>query len=157
MGYENLKQGALPQSTEIVLERPRSDSSMVLPAIIEQAGRNASKRFLEFFTANIRNRNTRAAYARAVARFLRWCEERHLSLDDIEPVTVATYIETHPGSDPTKKQHLAAIRMLFDWLVIGQVLPANPAASVRGPKYVVKRGNTERKRDLRSLPSGASY
>jgi site-specific recombinase XerD len=142
MGYENLKQGALPQSTEIILERPHSDPSMVFPAIIEQAGRNASKRFLEFFTANIRNANTRAAYARAVARFLRWCEERRLSLDDIEPVTVAAYIETHPGSDPTKKQHLAAIRMLFDWLVIGQVLPANPAASVRGPKHVVKRGKT---------------
>src|SRR6202041_516303 len=27
-------------------------------------------------------------------------------------------------------------------LVIGQILPANPAASVRGPKYVLKRGKT---------------
>ncbi|MCK6500221.1 MAG: tyrosine-type recombinase/integrase [Nitrospira sp.] len=40
------------------------------------------------------------------------------------------------------KQHLAAIRMLFDWLVVGQVVPFNPAASVRGPKHVVKRGKT---------------
>ena len=55
---------------------------------------------------------------------------------------VAAYIEQHPGAAPTVKQHLAAIRMLFDWLVTGQVIPMNPASSVRGPKYVVKRGKT---------------
>ena len=43
---------------------------------------------------------------------------------------------------PTVKQHLAAIRMLFDWLVVGQVVAINPAHSVRGPKHVVKRGKT---------------
>ena len=43
---------------------------------------------------------------------------------------------------PTVKQHLAAIRMLFDWLVIGQVVATNPAHSVRGPKHVVKTGKT---------------
>ena len=36
---------------------------------------------------------------------------------------------------PTVKQHLAAIRMLFDWLVTAQVVPMNPAASVRGPRH----------------------
>src|SRR3954469_19210983 len=45
-------------------------------------------------------------------------------------------------SPPTVKQHLAAVRMLFDWLVVRQVLEMNPAAAVRGPKYVVKRGKT---------------
>jgi site-specific recombinase XerC len=45
-------------------------------------------------------------------------------------------------SKPSVKQHLAALRMLFDWLVVGQVLPSNPAAAVRGPKYVVKTGKT---------------
>jgi site-specific recombinase XerC len=45
-------------------------------------------------------------------------------------------------SKPTFKQHLAAIRMLFDWLVVGQVVPLNPATSVRGPKHVVKKGKT---------------
>ena len=113
-----------------------------LPALIAEAGDGAAKRFFEFFTANIRNPNTRAAYAQAVAQFLRWCEERQLSLRAIEPMVVAAYIETHPGSDPTKKQHLAAIRMLFDWLVTGQVIPVNPAASVRGPKHVVRKGKT---------------
>ena len=40
------------------------------------------------------------------------------------------------------KQHLAAIRMLFDWLVTGQVIDTNAAHAVRGPKYVVKKGKT---------------
>src|SRR4051794_26132978 len=94
------------------LAMPRD--SLTVPALIADAGDQAARRFLEFFTANIRNRNTRAAYAQAVAQFLRWCEDRGLSLQDIEPMAVAAYIESHPGSAPTKKQHLAAIRMLFD-------------------------------------------
>ena len=55
---------------------------------------------------------------------------------------MAAYIRTHPGSVPTVKQHLAAIRMLGDWLVVNQVLPVNPAAAVRGPKHVVTKGAT---------------
>lgn len=45
-------------------------------------------------------------------------------------------------SKPTVKQHLAAIRMCMDWLVVGQIIPMNPASSVRGPKYVINRGKT---------------
>ena len=116
---------------------------LVVPELVARGGNRATRRFLEFFTANIRNPNTRLAYARAVSRFLAWCEEHGLhQLEAIEPMVVAAYIEQHPGSPPTVKQHLAAIRMLFDWLVIGQVIPANPASSVRGPKHVVKRGKT---------------
>lgn len=114
----------------------------VLPGVILDAGDQATKAFLEFFVATIRNKNTRLAYARAVGCFLLWCEERGIPLERIEPVAIAAYIETHPGSPPTVKQHLAAIRMLFDWLVVRQVLPFNPASSVRGPKHVVKHGKT---------------
>lgn len=116
--------------------------TVCLPAIVAREGERASRRFLEFFTANIRNPNTRMAYARAVGRFLAWCEERGVALQQIEPMMVAAWIETHEGSAPTVKQHLAAIRMLFDWLVIGQVVPFNPATSVRGPRHVVKKGKT---------------
>ena len=49
---------------------------------------------------------------------------------------------THERSPATVKQHLAALRMLFDWLVAGQVLPFNPTSSVRGPKHVVKSAKT---------------
>jgi len=110
--------------------------------MITSASEHASRRFIEFFTANIRNKNTRMAYMRALGPFFDWCENRGIRLHEIQPVHVAGYIEQHPGSAPTVKQHLAAIRMLFDWLVTGQVMPTNPASSVRGPKYVVKKGKT---------------
>ncbi len=119
-----------------------SVSGAQVPALISVLDERAHWRFVEFFTANIRNPNTRAAYARAVAQFFSWCEAHGIGLHDIKPVVVAAYIEQHPGAKPTVKLHLAAIRQLFDWLVTGQVLSQNPAASVRGPKHVVKRGKT---------------
>jgi site-specific recombinase XerD len=116
-----------------------------LPAIIGVAGDQAARRFLEFFAATIRNKNTRDAYYRAVCRFFAWCEDAKIgSLADIEPIHVAAYIESL-GRDyekPTVKQALAAIRMCFDWLVTGQIIATNPAHSVRGPKYSLKRGKT---------------
>jgi integrase/recombinase XerD len=132
-------------STEIVRLQPRQLARIgfeSLPPVIARAGENASRRFIEFFTVNIRNKNTRKAYVRALADFLDWCETRGVQLKDIQPVVVAAYIEGHAGSKPTVKQHLAAIRMMFDYLVIGQIISVNPASSVRGPKYVVKRGKT---------------
>jgi site-specific recombinase XerD len=120
-------------------------ANIVIPAIIADAGEHASRRFLEFFAATIRNRNTRTAYLHAVSRFFAWCDHHRLGqLADIEPLHVATYIEAL-GKDfekPTVKQHLAAIRMLFDWLVTGQIVATNPAHAVRGPKHVVKTGKT---------------
>ena len=77
-----------------------------------------------------------------MGQFLAWCEARGLALTAVSPLHVAAYIRTHPGSAPTVKQHLAAIRMLGDWLVVSQVLPVNPAAAVRGPKHVVTTGAT---------------
>ena len=115
-----------------------------LPAIVERAGPAAAERVVEFFTAQIRNANTRAAYAKAVTQFFNWCDERGLELDQISPIAVAAYVEELQGvyRAPTIKQHLAAIRRLFDWLVVGQVVPWNPTAAVRGPPHVVKRGKT---------------
>src|SRR5271165_4986057 len=62
----------------------------------------------------------------------------------LNPFFVAAYIEDLGAaySRPTVKQHLAAVRMLFDFLVVSQILPSNPAASVRGPKHIVKKGKT---------------
>lgn len=105
----------------------------------------AAKCFLEFFTANIRNPNTRKAYARVAAEFATWCEEKGLrELAGIQPVHVAAYVEGLQArlAAPSVKLHLAAIRMLFDWLVVGQVIPTNPASAVRGPRHSVKKGKT---------------
>ena len=129
--------------------------------MIVDAGPAAVARFLEFFAGRIANARTRAAYGRAVGQFLGWCEARDLQLLDVSPLHVAAYIRTHPGSAPTVKQHLAAIRMLGDWLVASQVLPVNPAAAVRGPKHVVTKGATpvlspaEARKLLESIDTGA--
>jgi site-specific recombinase XerD len=115
------------------------------PTLVAAAGGRVQERFIEFFTANIRNRNTRRAYAQAVAEFLAWCENcRVPSIAAVQPVHVGGYIEelTRERSAPTAKQRLSAIRHLFDWLVVGQVMPMNPASSVRGPSHVVKCGKT---------------
>jgi site-specific recombinase XerC len=119
--------------------------SSALPAIVTSAGEGAQLRFLEFFAASIRNPHTRRAYASAVGEFLAWCEERGVaSIAAVKPLHVAAYIEalSRSRAAPTAKLRLAAIRRLFDWLVIGQVMPTNPAASVRGPAHSVKRGKT---------------
>jgi integrase/recombinase XerD len=113
-----------------------------MPAIIADCGEGTCRRFIEFFTVNIRNPNTRKAYYRAVSNFLNWCEARGIKFEQIGPVVVAAYIEQNTASPPTVKQHLAAIRMLFDWLVVGNAVPVNPALSVRGPKYVLRKGKT---------------
>ena len=120
----------------------RGAVAVALPVVIVDAGPAAVEWFLEFFAAAIANDRTRMAYGRAAGQFLAWCGARGLGLRAIAPLHVAAYIRTHPGSVPTVKQHLAAIRTLCDWLVVHQVLPSNPAAAVRGPKHVVTKGST---------------
>ncbi len=119
-------------------------SAKGIPALFVTAGDRAAYRFVEFFAATIHNPNTRMAYWRAVCHFCRWCEQRHIELTQLNPVLVAKYMQElgQVVSPPTVKQHLAAVRMLFDYLVIGHILMVNPAAAVRGPKYVTKTGKT---------------
>ena len=115
------------------------------PALIAAVGERASYRFLEFFTSNIRNPHTRRAYARAAVEFFDWLSARGVrELAAIESVHVAAYIEQlqKARSAPTAKLRLAALRHLLDWLVIGQIMPINPAAAVRGPRHIVRRGKT---------------
>ena len=136
-----MSEALVPAAAEPVVVAD-GEADVVLPALIVDAGPDAVARFLEFFAGRIANARTRAAYGRAGGQFLAWCEARGLRLRDVAPLHVAAYIRTHPGSAPTVKQHLAAIRMLCDWLVVSQVLPVNPAAAVRGPKHVVTKGST---------------
>ena len=120
-------------------------ASSALPALVSAAGDRAALRFLEFFAANIRNPNTRRAYGRAVSDFLTWCGTLGVnSIAEVQTLHVASWVElrTREHSAPTAKQGLAALRHLFDWLVVGQIVRANPAAAVRGPSYSVKVGKT---------------
>ena len=123
---------------------PSASVSGRLPALF-QAVPDGGRRFWEFFTVNIRNPHTRRSYFKAVETFAAWCAERGLhDLAAVTPMHVAAYVEQldRIRSKPTVKQHLAAIRMLFDWLVTGQVIASNPAHAVRGPKHSVKKGKT---------------
>ncbi|WP_373259160.1 tyrosine-type recombinase/integrase [Brevundimonas sp.] len=133
-----------------------------LPAIITDTHHEAGERFMEFFAATIRNRNTRAAYGRAVSSFLSWEGVSGLaSLRDVRPLHVAAYIEEccDQVSAPTVKLRLAALRGLFDWLVRSGVMDGNPAHAVRGPTHEVVRGKTpilsasETRRLLESIPT----
>lgn len=132
----------------LILPNPQQALTFVegaaVPVIIAKAGDKASYRFLEYFTASIRNPNTRKAYYQAVRQFFDWCDDHGLQLEQLNPIIIATYIEqlTATRNDATVKQHLAAIRTLFDFLVTGHILPMNPAASVKGPKVVVRKGKT---------------
>src|SRR6516225_2458976 len=108
------------------------------PILIERAGPSSRKKFFEFFTVPIRNANTRAAYYRAIQQFLAWVERAgYQNLEDIEPITVAAYIETlqRQAAQATVKQHMAAIRMLFSWLTEKGVLAMNPAREVKTERF----------------------
>ena len=136
----------------IPFKEPRSLAGLaVKPPAVFLPNEKTAERFFGFFTANHQNKNTRRAYYKAACRFSDWCEGRGLlDLADVKPPHVAAYIEwlgrAEPDgaglSKPTVKQHLAALRMLFDWLVVGHVIDSNPAHAVRGPKYSQKKGKT---------------
>ena len=117
----------------------------LVPAPLFAPTPRAARSFVEFFTAQINNDHTRRAYLNATRRFGRWCEAYGLAqLADVQPFHVAAFVKELQGelAPSTVKQHLAALRMLFDWLVTGHVIDTNPAHAVRGPKYVVTRGKT---------------
>jgi integrase/recombinase XerD len=117
--------------------------SFQVPAIIADVGPEATKRFFEFFTVPIRNKNTRSAYYQAIGQFLDWCQRAGFSnIEDIEPIHVAAYIESHKGSAATIKQHMAAIRMMFSWLTEKGILAINPAREVKTPKFSRTEGKT---------------
>lgn len=115
-----------------------------LPALVVNAGPRAIEATVNFFTAEKNNPNTRRAYARAVAQFCRWCEERGIALRDLKPYLIASYIKEAEQrlAPPSVKQHLAAIREFLDSLCRQHVLEFNPAAPVKGPRYSIKKGKT---------------
>ncbi len=126
----------------VELMKPRTDAS--LPSVFTVQPQ-AKKRMRDFFSSHIRNKNTRRAYMEAVRQFSAFCAVHGIEdLAQVEPVHVAAFVEDQlrEHSKPTVKQRLAALRMLFDWMVVGQVLAVNPAHAVRGPKHTQRKGKT---------------
>ena len=94
------------------LVRVEEEKTSLLPALIERAAGRASSRFLQFFTVNIRNPHTRAAYARGADEFLRWCEEKGIvELGKVTPLDFAGYVTTSPMSAFKWRSTWLAMRM----------------------------------------------
>ena len=135
----------LPQPGGRSLVRPDAQP-IVVHALIAAAGEEAARHYINFFIASIRNRHTRRSYARQAELFLSWCQAHGLGdIREVRTEHVAAYIERLSRSSleaASVKQALSALRMLFSWLVVHQVVRENPTASVRGPKLVVSEGKT---------------
>jgi hypothetical protein len=139
---DQVKVADIHRVTNYIILAPSPD---LQPAPFFTPTPKAAKRVLEFFTGQINNDHTRRAYMNATRRFAAWCVQRNLDeLSYVQPFHVAAFIKDLQAevSPPTVKQHMAALRMLLDWLVTGHVIDVNPAHAVRGPKYVVKKGKT---------------
>ncbi len=130
-----------------------------VPALFVPNAKTA-ERFFAFFTANISNKNTRRAYYKAACRFAEWCEVKGLrELAQVRALHVAAYVETLGGelATPSVKQRLAAIRMLFDWLVIGHVLRGQPRPCGPGPEARRKIGPHARARPRRGARAACGH
>lgn len=113
-----------------------------LPAVVVEAGSNARFAYEEFFFGQLANEHTRAAYQRAVHRFLGHVHDLGLSLQQITPKLVRSYLDRMPLSVASQKQHLAALKHFFDVCVTRHAIALNPAAAVRGRKLQVVEGKT---------------
>lgn len=120
-------------------------ASLALPELVANAGEDAARASLEFFTARIPNEHTRGAYLRAVVRFCSWCANGGVTLEGLNSVNVASYLQALEKDGlkvASVKQHFAGIRHWLDWLTQKGVIPFNPASAVRGPRLVVREGKT---------------
>ena len=113
-----------------------------LPAIVLHAGKAAETAWDDFFQGKLANRHTRVAYTLAVRRFLAWAEGEGRELHQITAGDVGRYLEQHPGSLPTKKQHIAALRRFFNILVERHLVLLNPALVAETERYQVLEGKT---------------
>lgn len=130
--------------TPVEFERFGKMALSLLPKSVADLGAEAARRYMSFFVDHIRNRNTREAYFRSANRFLEWCELKRLALREVQSFHVSAYVEELGQSlaIASVKQNLAALRMLFDWLMIRQVCSRNPCHAVRGPRLKITTGKT---------------
>jgi site-specific recombinase XerD len=98
--------------------------------------------FLELLGARVRNPNTRSAYRVAWRSFLAFCSARQLELEHVKAYHVGAWLDQHPGGRSTQRQHLAAVRLLFDHLMMRGVVEYNPAARAKPPRLVREFSHT---------------
>jgi integrase/recombinase XerD len=108
----------------------------------ESTRAKTAETFLELLGARVRNPNTRSAYQVAWRSFLAFCSARQLELKSVKAYHVGAWLDQHPGSRSTQRQHLAAVRLLFDSLMMRGVVEYNPAARAKPPRLVRESSHT---------------
>jgi integrase/recombinase XerD len=108
----------------------------LLPGTSEFIRDQTAEAFLEILGARLRNPNTRSAYRVAWSSFLAFCSRRQLEFEAVKAYHVGAWLDQHSGSKSTQRQHLAAVRLLFDHLMMRGVIEYNPAARARPPRLV---------------------
>ena len=114
----------------------------LLEGTSESARAKTAETFLELLGARVRNPNTRSAYRVAWRSFVAFCSARQLELGEVKAYHVGSWLDQHPGSRSTQRQHLAAVRLLFDSLMMRGVVEYNPAARARPPRLVRESSQT---------------
>jgi site-specific recombinase XerD len=114
----------------------------LLEGTSESTRAKTAETFLELMGARVRNPNTRSAYRVAWRSFLAFCSARQLELESVKAYHVGSWLDQHPGSRSTQRQHLAAVRLLFDLLMMRGVVEYNPAARARPPRLVRESSQT---------------
>lgn len=124
------------------LEHRGRQSREAAPALLARTGTAGQFAWDEFFSGQLRNKHTRAAYLHAVRRLLEWLESHEPDLARVTPGLIGRYFDELAVAIPTKKLHLAGIRRFFDLLVQRHVMVLNPALSVRMERFSVTEGKT---------------
>ena len=93
-----------------------------------------SETLLNILEGRVRNSNTRKAYKTAWRSFFAFCSEYKLELERVKPYHFGLWLKRHTGSVATLRQHLAAVRLLFDHLLEKGVVDINPAARAKPPR-----------------------
>ena len=106
-----------------------------VPKIIEAAGPRAEVQYMTFYLNAQFTTNTKTAYWSANYRFLDWCGSRGLELHGINSDVVLSYFHNQRFSASALRQHLSAIRKLFDWLADGKTVIGNPTTAIKTRKF----------------------
>jgi len=133
-----------PDSTALVVRAESRVATLVreLPALVVAAGKPAEIAWDDFFEGRLANLHTKKAYNRAIWNFLEWAQDQGRELAEIRAGDVGRYLREHPGSPPTQKQVLAALRRFFNLLVERHIVMINPAAVAQTERYSVVEGKT---------------